>query len=109
MTDPIEPEMEEIAPEQPEEPKELKKSRPALTIVIQSWATLIVALIMLIIGLIGGFFLRPIVLPERLLTTELVNPVLPTSAATTPNPDAEQIMHGVIEEAADARPAQPST
>ena len=37
--------------------KEPKK--PALTIVIQSWATPIFATVMLVLGLLGGYFARP--------------------------------------------------
>lgn len=35
--------------------------RPAVNISIQSWATPIVGLLMLIIGIYGGYFLRPTV------------------------------------------------
>jgi len=97
MNDPIEPDIG-ATEEEPEANIESKEFRPALTIVIQSWATPIAALIMLIVGLVGGYFLRPIVLPDRLMTTELVNPVLPTTAATTPGPDTEQIMQVVTQQ-----------
>jgi len=49
--------MEEI-----KEPEEVQpKRRPAVTINIQSWATPIVGVLMLLIGLIGGYYGRPVV------------------------------------------------
>jgi len=49
------------------------KDRPALTINIQSWATPIVGIIMLIIGALAGFYARPAVLGQ-----------LPESVSDTP-------------------------
>jgi hypothetical protein len=46
--------MEEIEVVQP-------KSRPAITISIQSWGTPIVGVVMLIIGLLGGYYGRPLI------------------------------------------------
>ncbi len=40
------------------------QSRAALTIVIHSWATPIVGVLMLAIGLLGGYFGRPLLLPQ---------------------------------------------
>jgi len=37
-----------------------EKGKPAITISIQTWATPIVGLVMLIIGLFGGYYIRPI-------------------------------------------------
>jgi len=48
-------------PEVPETPKEPSESRPALTINIQSWTTPIVGIVMLILGLLGGYFGRPLI------------------------------------------------
>lgn len=36
------------------------ESRPAITIHIQSWTTPIVAVVMLLLGLLGGYFGRPL-------------------------------------------------
>lgn len=36
------------------------KEKPAITISVQSWATPIVGLVMLIVGLFGGYALRPL-------------------------------------------------
>ena len=49
--------MEEI-----KEPEEIQpKKQPAVTINIQSWATPLVGVVMLIIGLLGGYYGRPLV------------------------------------------------
>jgi len=49
--------MEEI-----NEPEEIQPNRShAITINIQSWATPVVGVVMLIIGLLGGYFGRPLV------------------------------------------------
>ncbi len=37
------------------------KERPALTIVFQSWATPIIGVLMLLLGLLGGYFGRPLI------------------------------------------------
>jgi protein-disulfide isomerase len=34
--------------------------KPALTVVVQSWATPLIGLLMLVLGLVGGFYLRPL-------------------------------------------------
>jgi hypothetical protein len=36
------------------------KEKPAITVSVQSWATPIVGLVMLIVGLFGGYALRPL-------------------------------------------------
>ena len=76
----------------------VKKERPALTIVIQSWATPIAGLVMLVVGLAAGFFLRPVVVPERAMITEVVNPSQPTAAAAVTNPNSEEMMQVVAEQ-----------
>jgi len=50
----MEPQLEsEQIPEKP------IKEKPAITISVQSWATPIVGLVMLILGLFGGYAIRP--------------------------------------------------
>jgi len=63
--EPIENNEDLIEAEQPgESPAEEKPgARPALTINIHSWATPIVGLVALLLGLLGGFFLRPLIVP----------------------------------------------
>lgn len=56
------------------------EQKPALTIVIQSWATPIAAAVMLVLGLVGGYFARPL-LEDNSRNTRTASPVsLPTSA-----------------------------
>ncbi len=58
-----------------EEPQEIvRKDQPAVTITIQSWATPIVGLIMLIIGLLGGYYARPVTLGQLPASVELLTP-----------------------------------
>jgi hypothetical protein len=45
-------------------PSAERPPRPALSITIQSWATPVVGLVMLVFGLLGGYFLRPLIAPE---------------------------------------------
>lgn len=60
-----------------------RRDKPALTLVIQSWWTPAVALIMLVVGLLGGYFGRPLM--EKASTASevaLTTPVATTSAAS---------------------------
>lgn len=82
----------EFSPEQmslptvPAEPARPKRTppptTPALTINIQSWATPLVGILMLIVGLLGGYFGRPL-LNTPILTeaTEVPSAAQPTSPA----------------------------
>jgi protein-disulfide isomerase len=48
--------------EETEEVQEVQpQKQPAITINIQSWATPVVAVVMLIIGLLGGYYGRPLI------------------------------------------------
>jgi protein-disulfide isomerase len=97
VTDPVEPDLSDPAADDMESVEESQGKSPALTIVIQSWATPIAALLMLIVGLVGGFFLYPVVLPERQLITEVVNVGQPAATAVT-NPDAGEVMQVVSQQ-----------
>ena len=44
---------------EPEQNQPPKKKKTAITISIQSWATPIVGLVMLVLGLFGGYYIRP--------------------------------------------------
>ncbi len=57
------------------------EERPALTITIASWATPIVGLVALVIGLLGGYALRPLITPGANGETE-AEVVAPTRAPT---------------------------
>ncbi|HNB53774.1 MAG TPA: hypothetical protein PK530_17635 [Anaerolineales bacterium] len=89
MNDLPEPDQGELTPEEmsipviqaePTRPKRTPPpTTPALTINIQSWATPIVGIFMLIAGLLGGYFLRP------LFDTPII-----MEATETPSASAEQ-------------------
>ena len=73
--DPIE-EVDEEAEEQEEH-----EPRPALVINVQTWATPIIALVMLVIGLVGGYLLYPKV-------STRIEGAVPVTAAPAANPSA---------------------
>jgi protein-disulfide isomerase len=58
--------------------------KPALTVVVQSWATPLIGLLMLVVGMVAGFYLRPLFgqpdEPEQ--QASAVTP--PTSAVVAP-------------------------
>ncbi len=72
-----------------EAPKEPASDRYAVTIKVQSWATPIVGLIMLVVGLLAGYFVRP-VLPGVASTPTPVAVAQATTASPTQNPAAAQ-------------------
>lgn len=57
--------MESQDHEQTPQGDEQERSLPALTITIQSWATPVVGVVMLIAGLLGGYFGRPLLVPDQ--------------------------------------------
>jgi len=66
--------------------EEPKPKSPALTINIQSWVTPVVGLLMLVIGLAAGYFLRPMLTPAE---AEAPPPLAAApTAATTSQPDS---------------------
>lgn len=58
------PEEELLTGQAAEQEIDGKPERNALTIHIQSWATPIVGVLMLVLGLAGGYFARPLIDPE---------------------------------------------
>lgn len=58
-------------------------SKPSLVINIQSWATPVVGLVMLVVGLLVGYFGRPLLAQQLPSKTPIA--AAPTSAST-PNP-----------------------
>jgi hypothetical protein len=60
---------------------ETSEQKPALTIVVQSWATPAAAMIMLVIGLLAGYFGRPLLQKDGAANTPGNSPV---AAGTTP-------------------------
>jgi protein-disulfide isomerase len=75
----------------------LQHKPPALTITIQSWATPIVGLAMLILGAVGGFFLRPLIMPGDVPDTTAAQVEAPVVTAAA-NPNSAQIMQLVTEQ-----------
>lgn len=96
--DKIKPQDEALSPMQ--EPK-----KPALTVVIQSWTTPIVGIIMLVAGLFAGFYGRPLLSPETISVGVEGNTSAGSSSApiTVPTPDADraaqqqELMNAVVE------------
>lgn len=70
-------------------PEETRK-QPAMTIAIQSWATPIVGLVMLVIGLLGGYFLRPLTLAQSPNATIATSVAAPPAAIATTDPAVAQ-------------------
>ena len=100
-------EQEVIEPDEGIEDPQMPDDRPAaFTLVIQSWATPIIGIAMLIVGLFGGYYLRPVLTstPTPVAAVEEVSAadteVAPT---TTPISDAEraaqqaELMTAVVE------------
>lgn len=56
-------------------------SKPSLVINVQSWATPIVGLVMLVVGLLAGYFGRPLIAQQ--LQGEISIAATPTSASPT--------------------------
>ena len=59
-----ETENEEIQQQDEDKASIQKEKIPALTIVIQTWATPIIAIVMLAVGLLGGYYGRMFVSPD---------------------------------------------
>jgi uncharacterized protein involved in exopolysaccharide biosynthesis len=91
---------------QPEETPPPEDKPAALTLVIQSWATPIVGIVMLVVGLFGGYYLRPVLLPTS-TSVALVEETASSDAGDAPNtiptPDTEravqqqELMTAVVE------------
>ncbi|MCI0520206.1 MAG: hypothetical protein L0Z70_08095 [Chloroflexi bacterium] len=71
-----------VPPDEPQavgiEEKKKPKRKPALVINVYSWATPVVGVLMLLLGGVGGYFLRPVIAPEA------QPPVQPSAAAAAP-------------------------
>jgi hypothetical protein len=59
-----ETENEEIQQQDEDKASIQKEKIPAFTIVIQTWATPIIAIVMLAVGLVGGYYGRPLISPD---------------------------------------------
>ena len=89
-TDLTVPESEEVSDLPQTQPK------PAFTIVVHSWATPIVGVIMLAIGLLGGYFGRQLISPLASPIASITQPAAAapsdTSASPQPQADPKEIM-----------------
>ena len=83
--------VEENAPlEVQEEPASLEAQKtPAITISIQSWATPIVGILMLVLGLLVGYYVRPLIL-SQVQSEASVNSSPPVGIPTADNSAAQQ-------------------
>ena len=98
---------QDLEPDEPGEGTPRPESKPAaFTLVIQSWTTPIVGIIMLVAGLFGGYYGRLLLSPETSSVTVVGNPSTDTGSSvpiTAPTPDKERaaqqqgLMSAVIE------------
>jgi hypothetical protein len=80
-----------------ENPQEKNSAQePALVINVQSWATPIAALLMLIVGLLGGYFGRPLITASRSTPTPTAEAVPTAISAAPASPNAEEMLQSVI-------------
>jgi protein-disulfide isomerase len=86
--------------EDPPEEQNLPDPRPALTIVVNSWWTPIVGILMLVVGLLGGYFGRPLV--ARDIASDSPTPqeisVEQPQSSSAQNPNAVEIMNLVTQQ-----------
>ena len=82
----------------PEESQDVKvKNQPAMTITIQSWATPIVGFVMLILGLLAGYYIRPLILAQstNAASSAIISP--PVAIPTADNSATQkQLMDSVV-------------
>ncbi len=64
----------------PQKPPESPQSKPALTVVIQSWWTPALAVIMLVVGLLVGYFGHSLLVKTPTPTAEVAAVLTPTTA-----------------------------
>ncbi len=79
------------------------EEKPALTVVIKSWWTPALALIMLVAGLLAGYFGRPLIDKNALSSDGVTALVTPGAAVETASPTAtidpkqvQQIMDSIV-------------
>ena len=87
------------------EEAQLPEQKPAaFTLVIQSWATPLIGVVMLIVGLFGGYYLRPVISDPTPVTAVEGNSTSDTeNVPAAPTPDAtrsaqqQEMMTAVVE------------
>jgi protein-disulfide isomerase len=77
---------QEVEQEEIEQVEVEKPTLPVITINIQTWATPIVGLVMLVIGLLAGYYVRPLTLAQANKTTPNL-PVVGTPQVVIPTAD----------------------
>jgi hypothetical protein len=83
MDDSIDEPVEELT--NPEETDTEEEKKPALVINIHSWATPIAGLVMLVVGLLAGYFLRPLIPFPWAATPAARQPPQPPSQSSAQN------------------------
>ena len=79
--------MDRIGEEMDAQQDEIRtQSRAAFTIVIHSWATPIVGVLMLAVGLLGGYFGRPLLLPQSPASVALAQSGAASPSETSASP-----------------------
>jgi hypothetical protein len=101
----IEPKNEEIQSQEVELASSQGPQKPALTIVIQSWTTPIVGIVMLVVGLLAGYFGRQLLSSEIIASTAGNTSAEPSNLPmTVPTPDSDrtaqrqELMRAVVEQ-----------
>ena len=80
MDDSIDEPLDEVT----DEVTGVEEKKPALVINIHSWATPIAGLVMLVVGLLGGYFLRPLLPLPSIGATPVAAVLTPTTASVNP-------------------------
>jgi hypothetical protein len=62
---------------------EPKGDKPALTVVIQSWWTPAISVVMLVVGLLAGYFLHPLIAKDAQSTQNVAAATTPVPTSTT--------------------------
>lgn len=70
--------------------------KPALTVVIQSWWTPALAVLMLVVGLVAGYFSRPLIDKSTPSDGETVAVATTVPTATVDPQQVQQIMNSII-------------
>jgi hypothetical protein len=83
--------MEEKSKETKTTQEKNEGKKPSLVINFYTWATPIIGLVMLVVGLLGGYFLRPLISPEP--TAE---PVSSTDNQTSQDSGASDTARGEL-------------
>ncbi|MBC8504935.1 MAG: hypothetical protein ISR58_04135 [Anaerolineales bacterium] len=79
---------ENIPPDSEETLESSEPTKAAFTIVVQSWATPILSILMLVIGLLGGYYGRPFVESTQSNTNSDENPSVSSDTVVVPTQDS---------------------